>query len=74
VHFSNITYGQGGTMALPIWALYMKKCYADEELNVSKEEFTRPENLRIRVDCSVPAVNDSIKVPLLDELDDLGFK
>jgi Membrane carboxypeptidase (penicillin-binding protein) len=25
VHFDNITYGQGATMALPIWANYMRK-------------------------------------------------
>lgn len=50
-HFSSITYGQGASMALPIWALYMKACYEDEELNVSKGEFERPSNLSIEVDC-----------------------
>jgi penicillin-binding protein 1A len=38
-------------MSLPIWALYYKKLYADETLNVSQEEFEKPENLSIRVDC-----------------------
>ena len=38
-------------MALPIWALYMQKCYADPELNISKEKFEEPENLRIELDC-----------------------
>lgn len=52
VHFPSIRYGQGATMALPIWGLYMKKVYADEELDISKEEFERPENLSIEVDCS----------------------
>jgi penicillin-binding protein 1A len=51
-HFKTITYGQGATMALPIWGLYMKSCYADEELDVSTDEFVEPENLSIRVDCS----------------------
>jgi len=37
---------------LPIWGLYMKSCYADEALNISKEEFEAPENLSIKVDCS----------------------
>ena len=50
-HFEGITLGQGATMALPIWALYYKKLYADETLKVSQEEFERPENLSIRVDC-----------------------
>ncbi|WP_223550210.1 penicillin-binding protein 1A [Aestuariivivens sp. NBU2969] len=52
VHFSSITYGQGAAMALPIWGLYMKSCYADEELNISKDEFEPPAALSIIVDCS----------------------
>ncbi|ULC59803.1 transglycosylase domain-containing protein [Flaviramulus sp. BrNp1-15] len=52
VHFKTITYGQGAAMALPIWGLYMKSCYEDEELNVSKEDFIEPKNLSINIDCS----------------------
>jgi penicillin-binding protein 1A len=34
----------------------MKKCYEDENLHVSKEDFDRPANLSIKVDCySKPA-------------------
>ena len=51
IHFGSITYGQGATMALPIWGYYMKKCYADKDLDVSTEEFKRPENLSIETDC-----------------------
>ena len=51
VHFVDLTRGQGASMALPIWALYMKKNYADESLGISKEEFERPEDLTINVDC-----------------------
>lgn len=50
-HFKGIINGQGATMALPIWAIFMKKCYADPSLNVSKKDFPRPENLSIKVDC-----------------------
>lgn len=50
--FPTITYGQGATMALPIWGYYMKKCYENEELGVSKEDFKRPESLSIETDCS----------------------
>ena len=49
--FRSIVYGQGATAALPIWGYFMKKCYADPDLNISKEEFKRPENLSINVDC-----------------------
>lgn len=58
-HFRTINYGQGATMALPIWALYMKKCYEDKTLNVSKDEFKKPENLAPWADCK-SVVNDSI--------------
>ena len=51
-HFKTITYGQGASMALPIWGLYMKSCYADETLNVSEAEFDKPENLAINTDCT----------------------
>ncbi len=52
VHFRSITYGQGAAMALPIWGIYMKSCYADETLNISKEAFEEPKSLSIVVDCS----------------------
>ncbi|WP_309640049.1 PBP1A family penicillin-binding protein [Flavobacterium sp.] len=52
--FKGITYGQGATAALPIWAMFMKKCYADPTLNVSKSDFERPANLSIKVDCWAP--------------------
>ena len=52
IHFEEIAYGQGATMSLPIWGLFMKKCYEDEELGVSKEDFEEPENLTIELDCS----------------------
>ncbi|MFD0931810.1 penicillin-binding protein 1A [Psychroflexus salinarum] len=51
VHFPTIAYGQGATLALPIWGMYMKDVYADESLNVSKEEFEKPDDLSIQIDC-----------------------
>jgi penicillin-binding protein 1A len=52
--FKSITYGQGATAALPIWGFFMKRCYEDPALKVSKEPFERPSNLSIKVDCYVP--------------------
>ena len=55
--FKSLTYGQGATAALPVWAYFMKLCYADKDLQVSKSEFERPANLSIKVDCYTrPAV------------------
>jgi penicillin-binding protein 1A len=66
--FKGITYGQGATAALPIWGYYMKKCYEDKDLQVSKDPFERPENLSIKVDCYTPrAVVDTTLVPVEEE-------
>ena len=51
VRFPTITYGQGATLALPIWGMYMKDVYADESLDISKDEFEKPDNLSIQIDC-----------------------
>nr|WP_317630822.1 PBP1A family penicillin-binding protein [uncultured Flavobacterium sp.] len=60
-NFRRTTYGQGATMALPIWGLFMKKCYEDENLSVSKASFERPKDLKTKVDCWVPVVADTTK-------------
>ncbi|WP_431163779.1 penicillin-binding protein 1A [Flagellimonas beolgyonensis] len=70
IHFSSITYGQGAAMALPIWALYMKKNYANQELGVSKEEFVAPEEMTINIDCSKQQEDE---IDTEDDLDDLDF-
>lgn len=49
--FGNTALGQGATMALPIWGIFMDKCYKDSKLQVSKEPFERPKDLTVRVDC-----------------------
>ena len=54
IHFNSITYGQGANMALPIWALYMKKIYNDSTLTqrVSAEDtFEKPNNFNYILDC-----------------------
>ena len=52
IHFRTTAYGQGATMALPIFGYYMKKCYADKDLNVSKGAFPAPQNIEIPIDCN----------------------
>ncbi|CAM1334286.1 transglycosylase domain-containing protein [Tenacibaculum aestuariivivum] len=52
-HFAGIGLGQGATMALPIWGLFMQKCYADKSLNISKVDFDKPsEELSITINCN----------------------
>ncbi|HUH45815.1 MAG TPA: penicillin-binding transpeptidase domain-containing protein, partial [Arenibacter sp.] len=68
-HFRTITYGQGASMALPIWGLYMKKNYAMEDLGVSDGEFEKPEDLSINVDCSKTTTETDVDVDTDDDLD-----
>ena len=44
IHFDTMTYGQGASLALPIWAKYMNKVFADPTLGYDPaEEFQLPE-------------------------------
>jgi len=53
IHFEGIGKGQGASMSLPTWAIFMRKCYEDPTLNISKEDFEKPENpISIRLDCA----------------------
>ncbi len=44
-HFFGTGEGQGAKMALPIWAIYMKKVWADKDLGISPDDkFIKPSN------------------------------
>lgn len=51
-HFRSTSLGQGANTALPVWALFVKKCYADPALNFKKIDFAAPENVNIEFDCA----------------------
>ena len=51
IHFEKIAEGQGATMSLPTWALFMKKVYADTTLTISQEDFEKPEYVGIDTSC-----------------------
>ena len=52
VHFRSTNLGEGANTALPIWALYMKKVYADATIKISKGDFTPPAGgLDVEIDC-----------------------
>ena len=51
-HFKETSLGQGATMALPIYGIFMRKCLADTSLNVSQKPFEKPANFSITVDCA----------------------
>lgn len=78
VHFRTLQLGQGSNMALPIWAIYMKKIYADPQLNISKGDFQKPlSDISLDFDCELyeqqnnpvnsSYLNDSINQHLTEE-------
>ena len=51
IHFDEISMGQGANMALPIWALYMKKILENKNLGVYDADFEPPEGFHVSIDC-----------------------
>lgn len=53
VHFDNTSEGQGASMALPIWAYFFQKVYADKTITISKSAFPKPKRkMLMDLDCS----------------------
>ena len=46
-HFRSTALGQGANTALPVWAIFAKKCYEDPSLKFTKEDFVAPENIEL---------------------------
>ncbi len=58
VHFSTLHLGQGANMALPIFALYMKKIYNDPQYGIMQtEDFEAPQNFHINLKCDEESGN-----------------
>ena len=74
IHFKEIGFGQGATMALPIWGNYMRSLYENPNFGISIEDFTAPEKLNIPIDCEELAnVRSKEKTKAKDDLEALGF-
>ncbi len=68
VHFRTIGLGQGSNMALPVWALYMQKVYADSTLNISKGDFDKPlSDVALEFDCELYEQEQSQKNTIVEE-------
>ena len=52
IHFSSTSFGEGANTALPIFALYMQKVYADPTLKYTKGDFPLPKGgITTTIDC-----------------------
>ena len=64
IHFDSMRMGQGATMALPIWAYYMRRVFADTDLGYRESAvFDLPKDYN---PCG--AVADSVEVDGIDEI------
>ena len=72
IHFGHIAYGQGASMALPIWAVYMKKNYENKDLSISDGAFAKPSGMSIELDCD-KVLKDAKKDADEEEDLDIGF-
>ena len=71
IHFDRMVYGQGASMALPIWADYMNKVYADKTLGYDIDEtFQLPEGYDPCKDSWLKEGEEPIEEPALG-LDDI---
>lgn len=53
VRFRSMALGQGANLALPIWAMYMKKIYADTSLHINTGNFDPPlQEINVELDCN----------------------
>lgn len=63
IHFLSTNQGEGANSALPVFALYMQKVYADKSLQYTKGDFEPPkEGVKITLNCDAyqkPATADS---------------
>jgi len=68
IHFKGIGQGGGHNMALPIFALYLQKIYADSTLTVkSSDKFEKPLNFSVKIDCDDKVKSSDTQTELEDE-------
>jgi len=52
IHFETLGEGQGANMALPVFAIFLRKVYNDPQLGIMEaDEFERPVNFTMDIDC-----------------------
>lgn len=76
IHFDRMADGQGASMALPIWGIYMNKVYADKSLPYSQEEkFDVPEDFDpcgstlLKTEVDEESAGDENKVELITPIE-----
>jgi penicillin-binding protein 1A len=52
IHFDNLSEGQGANESLPVFGLFLQKVYDDPQFGIMEtDEFERPPNFNVELDC-----------------------
>ncbi len=51
IHFRSLALGQGSKEAMPAYANFMDKIFADKDLGLKKSAFIKPANISVSLDC-----------------------
>lgn len=51
IHFRSLALGQGAKQAMPAYAKFMEKVFADPETGVKKQPFKKPAEMMVSLDC-----------------------
>jgi len=72
IRFDDLALGGGSNMALPVWAEFMKRVYADKDLMIDPDaKFEEPANpLSVELDCSKYELQEQLE--LLEQLKEGG--
>ncbi|NBB27658.1 penicillin-binding protein 1A [Cellulophaga sp. BC115SP] len=75
IHFRSISLGQGAKMAMPAYAMFMDKVYADPSLRIAgykKEPFNKPDG--VDINCyTAPSDSTQVQSPTVKPKDEDGF-
>ncbi len=66
IHFDRMSEGQGASMALPIFGLFMQKVYADKSINLSQSPFEKPEGYQVD-NCPIDEIDQEAKKEYLQD-------
>ncbi|WP_423803589.1 transglycosylase domain-containing protein [Odoribacter laneus] len=69
IHFQNLVNGQGASMALPIWAKFLKKVMDDPALHFMATPFEKPIGVLKNLDCAETTTENEMKERINQEED-----
>ncbi len=73
IHFRSLALGQGAKQAMPAYAKFMEKVFADKELGLKKMPFTKPADMSVSLDCSQNIPDSTATIPVTKDPVDEGL-